>query len=444
MTPLLWIEDDAALRRVYRTVLRAEGYELVEADGPEPAIDAMRSRPFDLVLLDLMLPPSGTVEAGLDLLVTLLGLRPEVKVVVVSGAGDKSAALQAIARGAHDFLAKPIDPDVLLVVLARAASRAAMERRIEALQHELAARRPADVMLGRSPPFVQALELADRVAPTDLPVLLTGENGTGKELLARRVHAHSRRRDGPFVPINCGALPPTLLESTLFGHTRGAFTGATGARKGVFAEASGGTLFLDEIGDTEPATQVRLLRAIEAQEVLPVGADRPIAVDVRIVSATNHDLGARIAAGAFRDDLFWRLRGVEVAMPPLRDRGDDILLLARHFASVVVGPAVHLGPDAEEALLAHPWPGNLRELRHAVQRGAVMARPGSVITRAHLALDPLPDAGPDGASLADQVDRLERRVIAAALAAEGGNRSRAARRLGLSRQGLANKLARYE
>jgi transcriptional regulator with PAS, ATPase and Fis domain len=267
---------------------------------------------------------------------------------------------------------------------------------------------------------------------------VTGEPGTGKELLARRLHDRSRRASAPFIAVNCGALAPTLLESTLFGHVRGAFTGADRARRGLFGEADGGTLFLDEIGEMEPPAQVRLLRALECGEILPVGADRPIHVDVRIVSATNRTLSARVAEGAFRDDLWWRLRGVEVALPPLRDRGSDVLLIARSFLT----GAHELSPAAEAAMVAHAWPGNLRELRHCMQRAAVMAGSRRAIEAMDLGLTT--SAAPDGETLAQQVEALEKRAIAAALAAEGGNRTRAARRLGLSRQGLLNKLGRIE
>jgi transcriptional regulator with PAS, ATPase and Fis domain len=302
-------------------------------------------------------------------------------------------------------------------------------------------------MLGEAAPFEAAVELCDKVAPTDLPVLVLGENGTGKELMARRVHAMSRRAGRAFVAVNCGALPPTLLESTLFGHEKGAFTGADRARPGLFAEADGGTLFLDEVGELEPPTQVRLLRALESGEILPVGASRPVRVDVRLVSATNRDLDQATASGDFRDDLYWRLKGVELVLPPLRDRGEDIPLLARHFlaeAATLVGDrgARTLTPEALDALRAHRWPGNLRELRHAMQRAAVLAGPDGRIGPMELGLRPS-TGGPDGDTLAARVAALERREIAAALATEGGNRSRAAARLGLSRQGLLNKMARY-
>ena len=441
-TPLLWIEDDVALRRVLRPMLTAEGYTVAEASTAEAAREALRDTPRPLVLLDLMLPPSGRPEEGLALLDAILGATPRTKVVVLTGSGGRQVALDAVRRGAHDFLQKPVDPDVLLVVLARARTLWGLEGELATLRDRLAAQAPRGAILGSAAGVIAAVDLADRVAPTDLPVLVTGENGTGKELIARRVHDASRRSRGPFVPVNCGALPPTLLESTLFGHVRGAFTGADRPHRGLFAEADGGTLFLDEVGELEPATQVRLLRALESGEVLPVGADRPVRVDVRFVSATNRDLEAMTAAHTFRDDLYWRIRGIEVTLPPLRDRGEDILLLARHFLAQSGAHAVpDLSPRAEHALLAHPWPGNLRELRHAMQRAAVMASGGRRIEPEDLGLRPAGNT--DGHTLAEQVDALERRTITAALAAEGGNRSRAAARLGLSRQGLLNKLARW-
>jgi two-component system, NtrC family, response regulator AtoC len=448
MLHLLWIEDDPALRRVYRPLLEAEGYVLSEAATPTQALAAVQQHPPDLVLLDLMLPPTQRPEDGLALLEQVLGRAPRTKVVVLTGVGGQDTALEAVRRGAADLLRKPVDPDVLLVVLQRAAARAALEAALVDAREQAVQSRPTAAMLGESAPFRAAVELADKVAPTDLPVLVLGENGTGKELLARRLHRVSRRYASPFVAINCGALPQGLLESTLFGHEKGAYTGADRARKGLFTEADGGTLFLDEVGEMEPPTQVRLLRALESGEILPVGAARPHNVDVRILSATNRDLDALVAAGTFRDDLYWRLKGVEVVLPPLRDRGADILLLAQHFlreAAALVGdrnPRT-LRPDAERALLSHRWAGNLRELRHTMQRAAVLAGPDGAIGPADLGLQG-GGRNLDGDTLAERVGALERREIVAALAVEGGNRSRAAKRLGLSRQGLLNKLARYE
>jgi len=444
MTRILWIEDDAALVRVLGPLVLRGGHELVVArDGPSGLGKLDQA---DVVLLDLMLPPTGRPADGLALLTRILAMRPDLKVVVLSGAGRRGVAIEAVRRGAFDFLDKPIDPDVLAVVLERAASRRTLEQTVGRLQSQLRRAAPATAMIGDAPVFQAAVELADRVAPTPIPVLLTGENGTGKELMARRVHRHSRRADGPFVVINCGALAPSLLESTLFGHHKGAFTGADRDRKGVLVEADGGTLFLDEVGELEPATQVRLLRAIDNQEVMPLGADRPRKVDVRFVAATHRDLSAMVADGSFRDDLFWRLNGVQVPLPPLRDRGHDIIVLAHHFAAeaaTMVGRAepFRLGDAVQAALLQHSWPGNLRELRHALRRAAVMSGPGGELDAAHLGLA---DAHPEAlGTLAEAVEAVERRLIASALEREGGNRTRAARRLGLSRQGLLNKMERF-
>ncbi len=288
-------------------------------------------------------------------------------------------------------------------------------------------------------------------------MLITGESGTGKEVFARYIHARSRRAGGPFVAVNCGALAPALLESTLFGHRRGAFTGAVNDAPGLFVEASSGTLFLDELGDMDPSLQVKLLRALETGEVLPVGASRPITADVRVVSATHRPLAEMVAARSFRDDLYWRVRGIEIALPRLADRTGDLPVLAQHFLNQGralvprAGPAT-LSPGALRRLEAWPWPGNLRELRHEMQRALVMAAGrGEILEddlspalRAPGAARPEGAASaPEGATLEEKIAVLERREIAAALAATGGNRSHAAQRLGLSRQGLLNKMDRH-
>ena len=261
----------------------------------------------------------------------MLSEDPRAKIVVASGAGDTQFAVRAVKEGAFDFLTKPIDPDVLLIVVERAVARTRLQRQVESLQDSLAASSPAGAMIGQSKAFEDAVQMAERVARSDLPVLVTGENGTGKELMARTIHEHSPRAARSFVAVNCGALPETLLESTLFGHVQGAFTGAKTDRPGVFAEADGGTLFLDEIGDTPPSLQVKLLRTLESGEIHPVGADRPQSVDVRIVSATNRDLDLHQQTGEFREDFYWRIKGAEIALPPLRERPADIPILAAHF-----------------------------------------------------------------------------------------------------------------
>ncbi len=453
---LLLVDDDAAFRDVYRELLAGDGYEVVTAGTEPEAAARFASSGARLVVLDLMLPPSGRPEAGAALAASFLAARPAAKIMVVSGAGDTPLSLQLVQRGAYDFLAKPVDPDVLLSVVARAAARLALEDRVAELSLALTAQASeAGGLLGASPPFVEARSLCERAAPTDVPILITGESGTGKEVFARYLHARSRRKDRPFVAINCGALAPALLESTLFGHKRGAFTGAVGDAVGLFAAADGGTLFLDELGDMDLALQVKLLRVLETGDVLPVGASRSVTVDVRIVSATHRPLAEMVAARTFRDDLYWRVRGIEVALPRLADRVGDLPVLAQHFlnqgrALVPRAGATTLSPGALRRLEGWPWPGNLRELRHEMQRALVMAAGRGEILEEDLspalrqaAAVKSEGSAPEGATLEEKITALERREIAAALAATAGNRSHAAQRLGLSRQGLLNKMDRY-
>ena len=461
---VLVVDDDRGLRRAFADVLRAEGFRAVEA-GTEPEAErAFSSEPARLVVLDLMLPPSGSPEAGAALLGRMLAARPAAKIIVVSGTGDTSLALSLVRRGAYDFLGKPVDPDVLVAVVERAAARLALEERVAELETALTAGSAGSPgMLGGSAAFAEARTLAERAAATLVPVLITGESGTGKEVLARFVHARSPRAAGPFVAINCGALAPTLLESTLFGHRKGAFTGAVRDAPGLFVEADGGTLFLDEIGDLEIALQVKLLRALEEGEVTPLGASRPVKVSVRVVSATHRPLARMMEERTFRDDLYWRVRGIEIALPRLADRAGDLPLLAQHFLNQARSLVPHAGqarlsPEAMRCLERHAWPGNLRELRHEMQRALVMAAgrdeilendlsPALRVARAAAGSTPPPGAqsvlADPAATLEEKIAALEQAEITRALAETGGNRSQAAERLGLSRQGLLNKMARH-
>jgi DNA-binding NtrC family response regulator len=446
---LLLVDDDPAFRKVYRDLLEQAGYRVVEAVDRESARSAVRKRLFAVVLLDLMLPPDGQVEPGLAQLVDLLGVRPETKVVVVSGAGDVPHMVQAVRSGAYDFLTKPVDPDVLLIVVQRAMARFLLERQLQQLRSSLDEGRPGAVMVGTSPSFRDAVSLAERVATSPLPVLISGETGTGKELMARTVHERSGR-GGPFLAVNCGALPEGLLESTLFGHLKGAFTGAERDRRGLFLEADGGTLFLDEIGDTPPALQVKLLRVIDGGELLPVGSDRPLHADARVVAATHKDLRSMMEAADFREDLYWRIRGAEIRMPPLRERGEDMLLLARHFLNLSAplcpdGRAKELSEGAQSAVLRHLWPGNLRELRFEMQRASVLAGQRREILETDLVFVDEGQVSRDSEArtLQQRVEEVERQEIRAALIRFDNNRTRAAEALGLSRQGLLKKMARY-
>jgi DNA-binding NtrC family response regulator len=446
---VLIVDDDAAFREVWRLLLEQDGFAVDEAGTADDGFARLASAPTRLVVCDLMLPPSGRAEAGAALCRRIVAHRPDAKVVVVSGAGEMPLALGLLRDGAYDFLAKPVDPDVLLAVVHRAAARLALEDRVAELEAQLGARDDTAV-LGSSPALVAARALGERLAPTDVPVLLTGESGTGKEVFARLLHARSRRAARPLVAVNCGALAAALLESTLFGHKRGAFTGAVADAPGLFVEADGGTLFLDELGDLELGLQAKLLRALETGEVLPVGASRPVRVDVRVISATNRPLAQMVADGRFRDDLYWRVRGVELALPRLADRPGDLAVLAQHFlnrarALIPGARAARLSPEALRALEAHAWPGNLRELRHEMQRALIMAAGRDEILADDLspALRTAAPAGEPATTLEAKLAALERTELAAALAATGGNKAQAAQRLGLSRQGLLNKLARH-
>lgn len=449
---VLLVDDDLGFRSAWTRILVSDGFTVVTAaSAPEAWSTFERSRPR-LVILDLMLPPSGTPEAGAELLDRMLALSADAKVIVVSGTGETALALSLVRRGAYDFVAKPTDPDVLSAVLARAVARLALEDRVRDLETAVAPK--AGGPIGTAPAFVSAKELATRAAVTDVPVLLTGESGTGKEVFARLIHERSRRAERSFVAINCGAITATLLESTLFGHKKGSFTGATSDARGLFVEADGGTLFLDEIGDLAADLQVKLLRALEAQEILPVGASKPVRVNVRFVAATHRPLVELVAAKTFRDDLYWRIRGIEVALPKLVDRPGDVLILAAHFlnqarALVPGAREPRLSLDAQRCLERYTWPGNLRELRNEMQRALVLAGGRSEIFAEDLSPDvrgdvfTADDGEPDDATLEQKVASLEKREIVAALAATANNKSQAAERLGLSRQGLLNKLARF-
>ena len=447
---VLLVDDDDAFRKIYRSLLEQESYIVTEASDRPSAAEAIARQPFDVVLLDLMLPPDGLAEEGLQQLDSMIRTRPLAKIVVVSGAGDVPHMLRAVRAGAYDFLTKPVDPDVLLIVVERAAARAKLEQQLAQLQSAVVQARPGGSMIGRSPSFLAALRLAERVAQSDLPVLISGESGTGKELMARLIHERSTRAERPFVAVNCGAIPEALLESTLFGHARGAFTGAGRDRHGLFVEADGGTLLLDELGDMPPSMQVKLLRALESGEVLPLGKDRPVKVNVRLLSATHRDLAAMQKDGSFRDDLYWRVFGAEVRLPALRDRPSDVLLLATHFLAqasslALDGMPKQLSEEAGARLLAHEWPGNLRELRNEMQRATVLAgRRGLIEPRDFGFCEGAPHAvRQEPTTLHERVEALERREIEAALSQFHGNRSKAADALGLSRQGLLNKMARY-
>jgi len=393
----------------------------------------------DLYLFDLRLPPSNEVREGLDLLRHARRLDPAATVVMMSGEGERAHALEAIALGAFDFFQKPVDPAELVVILERALERRRLVAENRELRREAAAAQGPAQLIGRSPAFRRMLKEIEKVAASDATVLIQGESGSGKELVARSLHAGSPRRDRAFVAVNVAALPESLAESELFGHEKGAFTGAVASRPGRFELAQGGTLFLDEIGTLSAATQSKLLRAIESREIERVGGRRAIPVDFRLLSATNEDLEARVAEGSFREDLFYRINTIPIAVPPLRERPGDLAILAEHFLakfSAREGKTTRrLAPAVLERLEAHPWRGNVRELAHAIEMLVLFSDADEIgmedLPRA-LREDRTADAG--GAPpkpFAVAVEDYERKLLSEAIAAAGGVKAEAARKLGL-------------
>jgi DNA-binding NtrC family response regulator len=384
--PLLVVEDQEALRTLLRTVLAAEGFEIEEARDLHGALRAIGRRRFALVLTDLRLPDGD----GQEVLSAALGSDPGVPVILLTAYGTVSDAVAAMKRGAFDFLEKPIDNRRLVTVVRKALTHGSRARASLVPGEPVSAAPESPDILGESAALRAALDQVRRVATTDATVMLTGESGTGKELFARQVHHLSGRRRHPLVAINCAAIPETLLESELFGHEKGAFTGAIATKRGKLEIADRGTLFLDEIADLPPVLQGKVLRALEEKRFERVGGNETRSVDFRLIAATNRNLGDMVATGAFRGDLFYRLSVFPIVVPPLRNRGEDIPLLARHFIARFAaeqkraGP-VALSPEARKAILDHPWPGNVRELENTIERALILGE-GSQILPEHLRL----------------------------------------------------------
>jgi two-component system NtrC family response regulator len=441
---LLVVEDDLGLQRQLRWA--HDGYEVVVADDRRQAIDMLRLHAPAVVTLDLGLPPDpdGTTE-GFATLAEILALKPDTKVIVASGHGARDSALRAIAEGAWDFYQKPIDIDALGLIVARAFHVHALEAENRALAARAGEARFGGLLYA-SPEMTRVARTLERVAPADVSVMLLGASGTGKELLARGLHDASPRRSGAFVAINCAAIPETLLESELFGHEKGAFTGAVKTTPGKIEQAEGGTLFLDEVGDIPLPLQVKLLRFLQERVIERVGGRKAIAVDTRIVCATHQDVEAMIADTRFREDLYYRLAEIVVRIPALHERTGDAMLLARHFTTryaKTMNPAVTgLAADARAAIEAHRWPGNVRELENRVKRAVIMAE-GRHVTAADLDLD---DRTADGAALNLRAVReaADRRAIMGAMARTDGNISGASRLLGVSRPTLYDLLRNYD
>ena len=447
MPSILIVDDEPGVRSALGGVLRDEGYDVDAVDSGEACLDRLSRRVFDVVVLDIWLP-------GMDGLATLARMRErqvDAQVVVISGHGNVESAVRAIKMGAFDFVEKPLSLEKTVLVVRNALR----QRHLEAENLALRARVDAQhTMVGESPGMMRLREQVAMAAPTNGRVLIFGENGTGKELVARNIHVLSLRRTGPFVEVNCAAIPEELIESELFGHVRGAFTGAVADRRGKFELAHGGTIFLDEIGDMSLKTQAKVLRVLQEQVMEAVGGSTRIKVDARVLAATNKDLLAEIKAGRFREDLYFRLNVVPISVPPLRERREDISLLADHFMAMLAREygrrAKRFDADAQEALQRYAWPGNVRELRNVVERLMIMVPGERVAARDLLFLDQgaglLPSAEATAAPimpLHDARDDFERQYILRALAAQQGNISRTADVLGVERSNLYRKMRSF-
>ncbi|PYN01685.1 MAG: PEP-CTERM-box response regulator transcription factor [Candidatus Rokuibacteriota bacterium] len=441
---LLIVDDDEAIRTQLKYALR-DDFTLLFAEDRSEAMTALEVERPSIVSLDLGLPPrSDSGAEGLQALDEIMKLAPETKVIVLTGNGDRDNALRAVQLGAFDYHQKPIQLAEFKIVLGRAAYLQTLEIDAEKQQRAAETTTRFEDILGNTPVMREIFGVVARVARTDVTVLIQGESGTGKELLARAIHAHSPRRKGPFVAINCGAIPETLLESELFGHEKGAYTGAHIQRKGKLEMAEGGALFLDEIGEMSVPLQVKLLRFLQEREIERVGGREVLRVDARVIAATNKDLKSELQAGRFREDLYYRLSVVNLKLPPLRERGEDIVLIANAFLRRTCKQhrrKLRFGSAALEAIAHYGWPGNIRELENAVERAVIMAH-AKLIEARDLGIE-IAD-GADLASLRQARDRAEREALVDALVKTRGNISQAAKLLGVSRPTFHGLIAKNE
>jgi len=452
MPDILLAEDKESLRRVLRLTLERAGYSVTEAADARAAVAEISRVPHKIVLTDLRMPDG----SGIDVLRATKSADSDVPVIVMTAYGSIDEAVQAMKDGAHDFLQKPVDSNHLLLLVERALEQSRLRTENILLREEWSKRYGFPRIIGESESIKRAVAETQRVAQTDATVLLLGESGTGKELFARAVHHLSPRRDKPFVAINCAAIPETLIENELFGHERGAFTGAGDRRQGKFELAATGTVFLDEIGELPLAVQGKLLRAIEEKSIDRIGGRAPVPVDVRVVAATNKDLRAAVEANEFRGDLFFRLAVFPIDIPPLRERGEDVVLLARHFAAEIGketrGFEATLADSSISGLRAHRWPGNVRELENAIERACILADSSELQPRdlglvAGAAQDPKSFGFDLSGTLSDATERavrmIERQKIADILAQNEGNKTRSAEALDVSYKTLLTKIKEY-
>jgi two-component system, NtrC family, response regulator HydG len=449
---VLVVDDDDAHRTVLKAVLKGWGYDIHEANDGYVAVRKVKDNPFDLVLMDIRMLKLSGIEALKQIKI----FNPAIPIIIMTAYSSVETAVEALKKGAYDYLTKPLDFDELRLVMERGMEHRQLKEENRFLKQALGSRFDTRNIIGRSPAMVQLMETVAQVASSDATVLITGDSGTGKELVAGAIHFNSSRNDAPFIKINCAAITETLLESELFGHEKGAFTGAYRKKEGRFKQADGGTLFLDEISEMHPTMQVKLLRALQEREITPVGGEKDIQIDVRIVAATNKNLVEMIEQGNFREDLFYRLNVIELHLPPLCRRREDIPLIAEHFLSKFKEKNKKnikgFTPKAMDRLIRYKWPGNVRELSNVVERGVILTRSeylntsnlsfsrndseSFADTEAAMAVVPYPESG---GSLAE----AEKQVILNTLKTTGGNKSESARSLGITRNTLRKKLKKY-
>jgi len=447
---ILVVDDDPGHLTTLQAIIKSWGYKVEAADDGVKAVERIKEKPFDLVLMDVRM----TVMSGIEALKLIKEYNPAIPILIMTAYSSVESAVEALKAGAYDYLTKPLDFEVLKLAIERSLEHIGLKTENRALKERLASSFDLKNIIGKSGPMKELLEMVAMIAPSEATVLITGESGTGKELIAKSVHFNSARKDKPFVVVNCAALTETLLESELFGHEKGAFTGADKRREGHFMQANKGTIFLDEIGEMSATTQAKVLRVIQEREIQRVGSDDMIKVDVRILAATNRDLQRDVSEGRFREDLFYRLNVVTLRIPPLRERREDTPLLAQHFLEKLGKrnrkQLKGFSPLAMDMLIKYDWPGNVRELENAVER-AVILSPGDYITENDLPMSVTEVYRQEGsparpAQLANQpqsLEEIEKEAILAAFEATGGNKSETARKLGINRRTLYKKLEKF-
>jgi len=444
---ILVVDDDDAHRTMLRTLVGGWGYDIVEANDGSTAIEKVQERPFDLILMDIrMLKVS-----GLQALERIKAFNPAIPVTIMTAYSSVETAVEALKKGAYDYLTKPLDFDKLRLTIERAMEHTRLKEENRLLKESLGKHFDMQNIIGRSPAMISLLETVAHVAPSEATVMISGESGTGKELIAGVIHYNSPRKDGPFVKINCAAITETLLESELFGHEKGSFTGADRRKDGRFYQANQGSIFLDEVSEMPLTMQVKLLRVLQERELTRVGGEKVIPVDVRVIAATNKDLADLKNSGLFREDLYYRLNVVSLEIPPLTKRRDDIPLLARHFLEIFAEKNKKeikgFTPKAMDQLIRYDWPGNVRELMNAIERAVVLARTDYLDDQDFSILNPLLQQPAPALSDFDNIyiplEEVEKAAILRMLESVAGNKSEAARRLGITRKTLHKKLKKY-